>query len=460
MRIRIEYAPANRIPVKMVGTAAGRITFWNSRRWDRPIDRADLPSNGSTVFTPLIVLSRIGQAQPYRMIAIFEVSPRPRIRMNTGISASAAVLRNTSSTGPSSTATGRYQPMSRPSGTATRMASPSPDSDRTMLAWMCWASSPSDASAHHARSTCDSGGRNVASTRSSRGKTSQTAASNAIATPRWAMAPDRTSGRYRRSSAAVRAGAGGGVAAGPAGSAGAWSVPAGLAITLVNEGLLTAQSTGGVPFLGLGLDHLVAQQAPDLVPVPGELRIRAQILSRDTGFQRDVDDLLDPARPGRQHRDPLAEVHRLLDAVGDEHDGLAGLLPDAQQLVLEAVAGLRVQRGERLVHQQHVRVEGEAAGDGHPLLHPAGQLMRVPVGEAGQPDQRQEMPRPLAALPPRYPLALQPELHIGLCGAPREQGILLEHDAPVQARAGHRPAVEEDLPRGRPAEPTHQVEQR
>ena len=49
--------------MKMVGTAAGRITFWNSRGGRRPIERADLISSGSTPLTPLMVLSRIGHEQ-------------------------------------------------------------------------------------------------------------------------------------------------------------------------------------------------------------------------------------------------------------------------------------------------------------------------------------------------------------------------------------------------------------
>lgn len=49
--------------MKTVGTAAGRITFWNSRRWLSPIERAERTSSGSTPFTPAMVLSRIGQEQ-------------------------------------------------------------------------------------------------------------------------------------------------------------------------------------------------------------------------------------------------------------------------------------------------------------------------------------------------------------------------------------------------------------
>ena len=71
------------------------------------------------------------------------------------------------------------------------------------------------------------------------------------------------------------------------------------------------------------------------------------------------------------------EPQRLVDVVGDEDDGLAGRLLDARELVLQGVAGDRVERGERLVHQQEVGVGGERAGDPDALLLAAGQLVRV-----------------------------------------------------------------------------------
>ena len=75
---------------------------------------------------------------------------------------------------------------------------------------------------------------------------------------------------------------------------------------------------GGVAFLGLRGAYLVVQQAPDLMSVPGKGGIRAQVLGRGTRLECDVDDLLDPAGSTGHHRDPLAEVHGLLDTVGEE----------------------------------------------------------------------------------------------------------------------------------------------
>ena len=50
-----------------------------------------------------------------------------------------------------------------------------------------------------------------------------------------------------------------------------------------------------------------------------------------------------------------------------------------QQLGLHGLARLRVERAERLVHQQHLGIDGERAGDADALLHAAGKLMRAAV---------------------------------------------------------------------------------
>ena len=156
--------------------------------------------------------------------------------------------------------------------------------------------------------------------------------------------------------------------------------------------------------------------------------------SGSVAVEIDVDDRLDPPRPRGQYGDPLAEVDGLVDAVGDEQDGLAGGPPDAQQLVLQRLAGLRVQCRERLVHQQHFGVEGEAAGDRHPLLHTAGQFVRITVGESGQADQFEVLAGDHAAPAPANSLGLQAELDIAPRGAPGQQRVLLEDDAAIECR--------------------------
>ena len=59
---------------------------------------------------------------------------------------------------------------------------------------------------------------------------------------------------------------------------------------------------------------------------------------------------------------------------------------------------LGVQRGQRLVEQQHPRLDGQRAGQRDPLLLAAGQLVRVLAGLLGQPDHVQQLAGPALAL--------------------------------------------------------------
>ena len=94
-------------------------------------------------------------------------------------------------------------------------------------------------------------------------------------------------------------------------------------------------------------------------------------------------------RPVQGHQ--VADLDGLLDVVGDQHDRLAQLGLQGQQLVLQRGADHRVDGAERLVHQQDRRVGGEGAGHADALLLAAGQLVRValrqPLVEADQGEQ-------------------------------------------------------------------------
>ena len=75
-----------------------------------------------------------------------------------------------------------------------------------------------------------------------------------------------------------------------------------------------------------------------------------------------------------------------------------------RQLALQHHAGLRVDRRERLVEQQHRRIDRERARQRHALPHAAGQLMRIVVGEFRELEVFQERLRaPLAARPRARP---------------------------------------------------------
>src|SRR5215469_15375469 len=94
----------------------------------------------------------------------------------------------------------------------------------------------------------------------------------------------------------------------------------------------------------------------------------------------------DATGPRGHYHDPLREIDRLEHRMGDEDHGLAQRLPERQQVVVEAKARDLVERGERLVHQQELRLGNERARDRGAHLHPARELARVALREAGKSD--------------------------------------------------------------------------
>src|SRR5262245_31226377 len=97
----------------------------------------------------------------------------------------------------------------------------------------------------------------------------------------------------------------------------------------------------------------------------------------------------DAAWPRGHYDDPLGEIDRLEHRMGDEDDGLAQRLPERQEVVVEAKARDLVERGERLVHQQERRLGDERARDRGAHLHPARELARITLREAGKSDARE-----------------------------------------------------------------------
>ena len=86
-------------------------------------------------------------------------------------------------------------------------------------------------------------------------------------------------------------------------------------------------------------------------------------------------DLLELA--GIHHRDLVRHDERFRLVVRDVDEGRRELMLQQLQLDLHALAQLQVERAERLVEQQHVRLEHHAARDRDALLLAAGELADV-----------------------------------------------------------------------------------
>ncbi len=124
--------------------------------------------------------------------------------------------------------------------------------------------------------------------------------------------------------------------------------------------------------------------------------------------------LLDLAGARRHDDEPRGEENRLFDRVGDEEHHLAGAMPDVEDQLLDLLAGQRVERAERLVHQQYLRVGGERAGDADALLHAAGELVDHLGFEILQADEVEFLARVGVALVLVKPRILRPNATLSM----------------------------------------------
>ena len=79
--------------------------------------------------------------------------------------------------------------------------------------------------------------------------------------------------------------------------------------------------------------------------------------------------------------DAVGELERLFLIVGDEDAGQADLVVQPPQPAAQLLPHFRVERAERLVEQQHRRLDRQRARQRHALALPARQLRRQPVRE-------------------------------------------------------------------------------
>ncbi len=95
--------------------------------------------------------------------------------------------------------------------------------------------------------------------------------------------------------------------------------------------------------------------------------------------------LLDPA-PVEQH-DPIRHRHRLDLVVRHVDHRDPELSLQVAELGAHVLPQLRVEIGQRLVHQAHRRLVDDRAAQRDPLLLAAGQLRRLAVEQLGEPEQ-------------------------------------------------------------------------
>src|SRR5882762_9079729 len=153
--------------------------------------------------------------------------------------------------------------------------------------------------------------------------------------------------------------------------------------------------------------------------------------------------LHDPAALEDRHL--VTELQGLIQIVADKQNRFFDTLLEREQFVLQLAADQGIERRERLVHEQDVRIGGHGARQSHALLHAPGELAAVALTPLRQADQLELLVDDTTALVGGVTAQLQAQADVVAHRPPRQQPELLKYhgnaqpaDAPQRGRiAGH-----------------------
>ena len=152
--------------------------------------------------------------------------------------------------------------------------------------------------------------------------------------------------------------------------------------------------------------------------------------------------------PMVEHRDTVRHRQRLALVVRHVDEGDAEFLLQALELDLHFLAQLEVERAQRLIEQQHLRMIDERARQRHALSLPAGELRRPALTQRFELHQLEHLARQSLALVARDTAHARTVRDVLQHGHVREQRVVLEDrvDVAVVGRhVGHIRAVEQHL---------------
>lgn len=169
------------------------------------------------------------------------------------------------------------------------------------------------------------------------------------------------------------------------------------------------------------------------------------------GGQLEADEVAEPALEGAgrvvrdhpavvDHDDPAGERVGLVEVVGGEHDGAAGVGVQASYEVLEVRAVLRVEAGRGLVEEQHLRQVHEPHRDVEAAALPAGERRHRPVRDGGEVEVDDELlgPAPGVRAGQAVGASLADQLVATELSVPGAVALADEADRPTYvALAGH-----------------------
>ncbi len=113
----------------------------------------------------------------------------------------------------------------------------------------------------------------------------------------------------------------------------------------------------------------------------------------------------------------------------DEDNRRAGRLPHLQQIVIELETRDPIERGERLVHQEELRLGDERARNRDPHAHAAGQFARKGLREFAETDTVERRPDSLRNARRRHAFKHERQRYIVGHAGPGHQRRVLEDKA-------------------------------
>ena len=128
----------------------------------------------------------------------------------------------------------------------------------------------------------------------------------------------------------------------------------------------------------------------------------------------------------------------------DEDDGLSDLGVQAEELLLQAFTGDRIECSEGLVHQHHGWIRGHRPGQPDPLLLPARKLSRIPIAIVNrvQPDELEQLAHPRVHPRLRPPQESRHRRNVVRNAHVRKESYVLDHVADPAPELDHLQAAD------------------
>lgn len=156
----------------------------------------------------------------------------------------------------------------------------------------------------------------------------------------------------------------------------------------------------------------------------------------------------------------IAEAHGLFDLMRHEHHRRPRRANDPLDLALEKLTHLTIERGERLIEQNHSRARRERAGDRSALPHATGELVGIRRAELRKVNQAKQLLDPRDPLRLRDARDLEGEGDVLLEREPREKRRVLKDDSTIGTGLGDGLTVEEDTAGRWLHQPSQEVQDR